>query len=430
MINSQENVCTSGNLTTSISDYLPQFTIIENLLSDTSVKKGVKTLKRDFSKFHSDNFIRDFKSVNWSVATQNNANIGFENFMLIINNLLDKYAPFKEQAKRKGKLRFKPWITKGILTSIKQRDKIYKEIIKAKNLQTKQLKHSLYKMYRNIIDDLLKKSKESHYRKYIESSKRNCKAVWNGINEIIYSKSKVKAWELNCLLIKGKAVSQPKYIAEYFNDYFISISKELPKHIPPAKRNFSDNLKNPSAELFFITPATPRERYDLIQTLSSSKSTGPKSIPMSILKKIKNEISVPLSAIINYSFENGIFPNLLKFAQVIPLFKNGSRLSCNNYRLISLLSNIGKITEKLIHKRLNHFLEQRKVFYALQFGFRLNTSTSDALMSITENIRTHLNKNKLTAGVFIDLRKAFDTVDHDNFLTKLDHYGIRGLAND
>ena len=199
--------------------------------------------------------------------------------MLIINNLLDKHAPFKEQAKRKEKLRFNPWITKGILRSIKQKDKIYKEIIKAKNLQTKQLKHSLYKMYRNIIDDLLKKSKESHYRKYIESSKRNCKAVWNGINEIIYSKSKVKAWKPNCLLIKGKAVSQPKCIAEHFNDYFTSISKELPKHIPPAKRNFSDNLKNPSAELFLITPATPRERCDLIQTLSSSKSTGPRSIP-------------------------------------------------------------------------------------------------------------------------------------------------------
>ena len=108
MINSQENAYTSGNLTTSISDHLPQFTIIENLLSDTLVKKDVKTLKRDFSKFHTDNFIRDLKSVNWSVATQNNPNIGFENFMLIINNLLDKHAPFKEQAKRKEKLRFKP----------------------------------------------------------------------------------------------------------------------------------------------------------------------------------------------------------------------------------------------------------------------------------------------------------------------------------
>ena len=127
MINSQVSVFPSRNLTTSISDHLPQFMIIENLLSDTLVKKDVKTLKRYFSKFHSDNFIRDFKSVNWLVVTQNNPNIGFENFMLIINNLLDKHAPFKEQAKRKEKLRFKPWITKDItiLTSVKQRDKIH-----------------------------------------------------------------------------------------------------------------------------------------------------------------------------------------------------------------------------------------------------------------------------------------------------------------
>ena len=97
---------------------------------------------------------------------------------------------------------------------------------------------------------------------------------------------------------------------------------------------------------------------------------------------------------------------------------------------ISLLSNIDKISEKLIHKGLNHCLEQHKVFYALQFGFRLNTSTNNALMSITENIQTHLDKNELTAGVFIDLRKALDTVYHDILLTKLGHYGIRGLPND
>ena len=94
MTYSQENIYTSGKLTTSISDHLPQFTIIENLFSDTFVKKEVKTLKRDFSKVPRDNFITNLKSVNWSRATQNNPNIGFENFMLIINNLLDKYAPF------------------------------------------------------------------------------------------------------------------------------------------------------------------------------------------------------------------------------------------------------------------------------------------------------------------------------------------------
>ena len=178
-----------------------------------------------------------------------------------------------------------------------------------------------------------------------------------------------------------------------------------------------------------MTPTTPEEISDLIQTLSSNKSTGPNSIPTSILKKIKNEISIPLSAIINNSFENGIFPNLLKSAQVIPVFKNGSRLSCSNYKTISLLSNIGKMIQKLIHTRLTQFLEQHKVFYTLQFGFCLNTSTNNALMSITENIQTHLDKNELAARAFIDLGKVFDTVDHDILLTKLDHYRIRELSN-
>ena len=167
--------------------------------------------------------------------------------MLIINNVLDKHAPFKEQAKRKEKLRFKPCITKGILTFIKQKNKIYKEMIKAKNSQTKQIKLNLYKKYRNIIVDLLKKSKESHYRKYFEDNKRICKAVWNRFNEIIYSKSKVDAWEPNF---------QPKDIADYFNDYFTSVSKKLQKHIPPTKRNFSNNLKNPNVESLFMTLTT------------------------------------------------------------------------------------------------------------------------------------------------------------------------------
>ena len=153
-------------------------------------------------------------------------------------------------------------------------------------------------------------------------------------------------------------------------------------------------------------------------------------MPTSILKEIKNEISTPLSAIINNSFENRISPNLLKSSKVIPVFKNGSSLSCNNYRPISLFSNIGEIIEKLIHNRLKHFLEQHKVFYALQFGFHLNTSTNNALMSITENIQTHLDKNELTARVFVDLRKGFDIVGHGILLTKLEHYGTRGLAND
>ena len=232
---------------------------------------------------------------------------------------------------------------------------------------------------------------------------------------------------------KRQSCKSAKNIAEHFNDYFTSISKELQKHIPPTKRNFSDYLKDPIAESLFLTATTVEEISDLMQTFSPNKSTGigPNSIPTSILKKINDEISISLSlTIINNIFKKGIFANLLKSAQVIPVFKNGSRLSCNNYSPIYLLSRVGKIFKKLIQKRLNHFLEQHKIFYALQFGFCLNTSTNNALMSIIENIQLHLDKNELTAGIFIDLRKAFDTVDHDIILTKLDHYGIRGLSND
>ena len=204
--------------------------------------------------------------------------------------------------------------------------------------------------------------------------------------------------KLNCLLINDRAVSQPKDIAKHFNDYFTSICKKLQKHIRSTKRKFSDNLKNPNAEVFFMTPTTPEEISDLIQTLRSNKSTGPNSIPTSILKEIKNETSIPFLAIINNFFKNRIFPN----------------------RPVSLLSKICKFIKKLIHKRLlNHFLEQHKVFYALQFDFCLNTSTNNALMSITENIQTNFDKNELTAGVFNDLRKAFNTVDHDILLKNL-----------
>ena len=121
---------------------------------------------------------------------------------------------------------------------------------------------------------------------------------------------------------------------------------------------------------------------------------------------------------------------MCKIAKVVLIFKSEARLLCNNYRPISLLSNIGKIIEKLIHLRLGLFLETRNCYYLFQFGFRLNFSTNNALMSIAENIQTQLDDGKYSAGVFVDLKKAFDTIDHNILLKKLDYYGVRGIANE
>ena len=126
---------------------------------------------------------------------------------------------------------------------------------------------------------------------------------------------------------------------------------------------------------------------------------------------------------------SGISPNVFKIAKVLLVVKAESRILCSNYRPIPL-SNIGKIIEKLLHKRLNVFLEKKQIYYNFQFGFRSNLSTKNALLSIVESIQSHLDKNKFCAGVFVDLKKAFGTVDHHILLQKLEHYGIRGVANE
>ena len=180
-----------------------------------------------------------------------------------------------------------------------------------------------------------------------------------------------------------------------------------------------DYLKAPNTDTFYISPTTPKEISDLIKTLKNSKSLGSNSIPTNILKEFHETISIPLSTLINKSITTGVFPNMCKIATVIPIFKSETRLLCNNYRPISSLSNIGKIIEKSIYLGLNIFLETRNCYYPLQFDFRLNFLTNNAIMAIVENIQTQLDDGKYSASVFVDLKKAFDTVDHNILLTKL-----------
>ena len=126
----------------------------------------------------------------------------------------------------------------------------------------------------------------------------------------------------------------------------------------------------------------------------------------------------------------GVFPSAFKTAKVVPDFKKDSKLDYSNYRPISLLSNIEKIIEKLMYKRLYTFLNNNNIIYNLQFGFRKQYSTSHALITITENIRKALDDRNIGYGVFVDFQKAYDTVDHQILLAKLNHYGIHGVSND
>ena len=126
----------------------------------------------------------------------------------------------------------------------------------------------------------------------------------------------------------------------------------------------------------------------------------------------------------------GVFASVFKTTEVVLLFKKDSKLDYSNYRPISLLLNIGKILEKFMYKRLYTFPNNNNTIYNLQFGFRQQCSTSLVLINITENIRKAIDDGNIGCGVFVDLQKAFDTVDHQILLAKLNHYGIHGISND
>ena len=125
------------------------------------------------------------------------------------------------------------------------------------------------------------------------------------------------------------------------------------------------------------------------------------------------------------SFLTGQFPAVLKIAKVIPISKKQSKVDYANYRPISLLSNIEKIIQKL-----PNFLDINNLIYSLQFGFRQKYSTTHALINLTESIRQTLDEGSFDCGIFVDLQKAFDSVDHKILLHKLEFYGIRGVCND
>ena len=301
--------------------------------------------------------------------------------------------------------------------------------MRAKDPERKETLRKEYRTVQNEITDLTRKGKKEYYNKYFMENKANMHRIWNGINEIINVKSKVFN-SPSTIKSNGKTISDPKEIAACFNTYFTNIAEDIIK-----KRKYNGRishkkyLSEPLDKSIVLPDIHAMDVAIAMSTLNPQKGLYPNGLPTKILLMFKDILSLPLATIFNISLRTGTFPDLLKHSKTIPIFKKGSKLDVSNYRPISLLSNINKIFEKLMYNMVYKFLEENKSLYSLQFGFRSKHSTAHALIQINEKIKNALDNHNHVCGVFIDLQKAFDTVNHDILIDKLSYYGIRGIPN-
>ena len=180
----------------------------------------------------------------------------------------------------------------------------------------------------------------------------------------------------------------------------------------------------------YIEPADKNELFKLVNNLRKSKSPGPDNIGPGLIKEVIEAIADPLLHIFNLSLNEGTVPDKLKIAKVVPIYKKGDKSQACNYRPISLLSVFDKLLERLMYNRLYIFLTKHNILYKYQFGFRKNYSTALALIEVIDNIYSKLDEQHFVLGIYLDLQKAFDTVNHEVLLCKLYNYGIRGVAYD
>ena len=416
----------TGIILSDISDHFPVFYI--RYLKEQPKSKNTQTIKiRKMDENSKIKFKNLLDNTNWENIVNNyEPASAFDNFFDKINNCFESAFPernFKPSNKNKP---LNPWMTSALLTSRKYKEKLFAKKVRKPCTENKEK----FKQYNKLYTSLIREARKKYYfDKFIEYSKDG-KKTWETINSVIGRN--IRKVDIPTLFVSnGKILSGDFEISEGFNKFFANIGPDLAKSIPNSTKHFSEYLSEECRENFVFANVTPNILLDALNKLKNKNSSGTDKISTNLLKFIFPSVMLPLCHLFNLSFKSGYIPVQMKTAKVVPIFKSGEPDNFTNYRPISLLSSFSKLLEKIAAKQIMRYLNKFALLYEHQYGFRARYNTTQPLIHLIDKIYNALNKpdSEFTLGIFIDLTKAFDTCDTNILLSKLAHYGFRGVSN-
>ena len=421
--NQHNTVVNSGNLWCSVTDHLPNYIIIHT----DKIKKN--DFPRPLIRLHSPRNMQTFQSlvsnIDWSdLYYCQDVNEASSKLVTRLTKCYEESFPLVKLSRKCAS--DKKWITSGIKASVKKKSKLYKKWRESGN----DFDGEIFKKYRRIFKSVCKEAENKYYRELFDTKCNSIKQLWFNLNRT-FSLSKTKN-NINIpkLSVNNVDITNPKLICNSLNNYFCAVGSNLATKIVTSQNEFKKYLSKPIPSSMVCDSVTRSEIINIVHAFSDSKSPGPDNIGPKLLKSILNDLIDPLVFICNLSFTTGCVPDSLKIAKVIPIFKKGDTANPSNYRPISLLSIFHKLLEKLMYMRVYSFLHKFSVLYQYQFGFRQHHSTSLALVELCDSLYSHLDQHEVVVGMYFDLQKAFDTVDHKILLEKLYNCGIRGIVHD
>ena len=427
---SETNKSVSGILINDISDHKMIFSYYENY---SYVEKSEKFIEIEVNnELSMQNFIDELKTLNiYDNLITNVSNSLHENYDIFSSFIVyakDKHLPKKLVKYNKKKHKKSKWMTNGILRSINTKDKLYKILVQA-DTQNEVIYNVLknnYLTYRATLRRSIRQAKRIYYTKTFNMYKNDIKKTWSVIKDTFNNVS-------NCnvtseFVINDETICDPDVIANKFNEYFINIGRTLSDRIT-SQQHYNDYLSNSCDKRFIFKSVNETHILEIINKLKNKSSYGHDRISNKLIKRAKEVLAKPLTFLVNQMIATSYYPNALKLARVKPLFKSGDNSMFSNYRPISLLPSISKIFEYVMFHQLIEYFTINNLFCIQQFGFRPGHSTELAALRLVNHLITQMDNMKIPINIYIDLSKAFDTLNHNILLAKLNHYGICGNEN-